>query len=298
MSDYSRRISYIYEYGNGEKGENRGFIKTEIRDDSGKMDIELRGLPKEAMTQVTVGYYMWQNGRIKACGYRKEEIADRNCHIFMEFNPKDMEGVAISEIGGVIIRFPEVLYTAEWSSEEFDVHLVDWVDSLKEIMVKAEPVEELQVQEIPEIPDFLKVKKKEKTQHANVKYDKSYHIRIVDWKDMFRKYDIVEPFNDDFIQSCVEIGYDDLKFLPSSCKNVLNNSFLLHGLYYYRHVLIGKQKCKRRQKIYVLGVPGRYENSERMIAAMFGFDNFKAARRNGITCPNFGYWYTMFCDDE
>lgn len=297
MSDYSRRISYIYEYENGEKGQNKGYIKTEVRQDKGKMDIELRELKPSSLSEATVGYYLWKGGRIKACGYRKEQLTGRNSSIVLDFNPKDMEGVSLSEICGVIIRCSDIIYTAEWSEEEFDLKLVDWVDSLKEIMVEAKPKEkpadELAIQEIP---DFLKVKKKEK--NKNIKYDKSYHMKINNWKDMFKKYDIVEPFNDDIIQPCVEIGYEDLKYLPSSCKNVVNNSFLLHGLYYYRHVLIGRQRCRKAQKIYMLGVPGRYENSERMIAAMFGFDNFKAAQRNGINCSNFGYWYTLFRDDE
>lgn len=293
MADYSRRISYIYEYENGEKGQNKGYIKTEVRQDAGKMNIELRELKSAAFSEATVGYYMWKDGRIKACGYRKERIADKNTSIRLDFNPNDMEGVAISDICGVIIRCNDIIYTAEWSDAEFDLKVVDWVDSLKEIMVEAKTEETLEIQEIP---NFLKVKKKDKTR--NIKYDKSYHMKINNWKDMFRKYDIVEPFNDDIIQPCVEIGYDDLKYLPSSCQNVINNSFLLHGLYYYRHVLIGKQRCRRMQKIYVLGVPGRYENSERMIASMFGFDNFKAAQRNGINCSNFGYWYTLFKDDE
>lgn len=303
MADYSRRISYIYEYGSGEKGENKGFIKTEIKSDAGKMDIELRELPTASQTEAIVGYYMWKGDRIKACGYHKENLTDKNCHISLNFNPKDMEGVEIAEIGGVIIRCKDMIYTAEWSSEEFDVHVVDWVESLKEILVeqrvKVKPEQESNLEQelvIQEIPDFLKVRKKEKGK--NIKYDKSYHMKINNWKDMFKKYDIVEPFNDDMIQNCIEIEYDDLKFLPSTCKNVVNNSFLLHGLYQYRHVLVGRQRCKRKQKIYVLGVPGRYQNSERMIAAMFGFDNFKAAQRNGVSGDNFGYWYTLFRDDE
>ena len=235
MWDYSRRISYIYEYGNGEKGQNKGFIKTEIKSNAGKMDIELRELPASSMAEATVGYYMWKGGRIKACGYHKENLTDRNSHIFLEFNPNDMEGVEISEIAGVIIRCKDMIYTSEWSSEEFNVQLVDWVDSLKEILVDQKRVQATQLGEeakesdkselsIQEIPDFLKVRKKDKTK--NIKYDKSYHIKINNWKDMFKKYDIVEPFNDDMIQNCIEIGYEDLKFLPSSCNNVIKNSFL------------------------------------------------------------------------
>lgn len=332
MSEYSRKISYIYEYKDGQKSDNKGFIKTEIRKNQGCMNIELRELGKNEMAPVTIGYYLWQNGRVKACGYNKKNISEKNASLRVEFNPEDMEGAEIGEIGGVIIWNDGKMYSAEWSEEGFDPEKIDWVDSFKKVMVSQgelkkeetpiiykkektvkiapqtllkndedtlqtasidETQEDLPVQEIP---DFLKVKKKDK--RNRIKYEKSYHMKVNNWKDFFKKYDVVEPFSDELIYNCVEIKYDDLKYLPSSCNNVRNNSFLLHGLYNYDHVLVGKYKCKRRQQIFVLGVPGRYDNNQKMIASMFGFDNFKAGQRGSVRDKSFGYWYTLFRDDE
>lgn len=328
MSEYSRRISYIYEYKDGQKCDNKGYIKTEIRENKGSMNIELRELGKNELAQVTIGYYLWQDGKIKVCRYKNENLADRNVSINVSFNPADVEGAALEEIDGVLIWNENNMYSAEWNEECFEPEKIQWVDSFKRIMneenleinqisegievsdttetkgeVEKSPVIKIQesmlkteVKKQSEIPEFLKVKKKDSKN--NVKYEKSYHMKITNWKDFFKKYDIVEPFSDDSIFGCVEIKYDDLMYLPESCQNVRNNSFLLHGLYTYNHVIVGKHRCKRRQKVYVLGVPGRYDNNQRIIAAMFGFDNFKAAQRSSVRDKNFGYWYTFFKDDS
>lgn len=310
MTEYSRRISYIYEYKDGLKGDNKGFIKTEIKKNRGSMEVELRQLGKTEIAPVTIGYYLWQDGRVKVCGYNKKNISETNASLRIEFDAQDMEGAKIEEIGGVLIWNDKKMYSAEWSQEGFDPGKIDWVDSFGKIItsknevLQTTSISEQQENDVmsnerfaaQEIPDFLKVKKKDKK--GKVKYEKSYHMKINNWKDFFKKYDIVEPFSDEVVFNCVEIGYDDLKYLPTSCNNVCKNSFLLHGLYNYEHVLIGRYKCKHHQQVFVLGVPGRYDNNQRLIASMFGFDNFKAGQRGSVRDKNFGYWYTLFRDDE
>ncbi len=297
---FSRTISYIYDRENG-RGGNLGVIKMEIRDNCGKMQIQLKtNIPDGSK----IGFYVWEEDYIKCCLCHK--MADE-----ISFDVNNVAGVSFCELGGVVMKLGEKICVAELQDREFDFARTRWVDSLNfeqqpsgeniEAPVQAEadvlvaqsvseavPEEKCQESEHIEIPDFLKRKKK----------SKAYQPPVNNWKDMLKYYDIVEPFNDGVIYCCVEIGIDDLKYLPSSCKNAVKNSFLLHGLYLHKHLLIGKYKCKKRQKVYVLGVPGNYENSEAVIATMFGFDNFKKAKREGVPDANFGYWYTLFKDDE
>ena len=56
-------------------------------------------------------------------------------------------------------------------------------------------------------------------------------------------------------------------------KGYIENSYLLHGYYRYRHVLLGRRKRKEKEE-YVLLVPGRYSEKEAGLAELFGFPEF------------------------
>lgn len=71
-------------------------------------------------------------------------------------------------------------------------------------------------------------------------------------------------------------------------RSFIHNSFLLHGYYNYGHVMIDESGPEPR-----LGVPGNYYEREQMVAEMFGFPVFEAAREGEkITNGTFGYFYT------
>lgn len=71
-------------------------------------------------------------------------------------------------------------------------------------------------------------------------------------------------------------------------RNYLHNSFLLHGYYNYGHVIVDETKEEAR-----LGVPGNFYEREKMVAQMFGFPDFEAAREGEkISNGTFGYYYT------
>ena len=53
-----------------------------------------------------------------------------------------------------------------------------------------------------------------------------------------------------------------------------NNSFLLHGFYQYKHLLLLRRETEDYIGYY-LGVPGIYNEREQMLASMFGFEEFR-----------------------
>ena len=99
------------------------------------------------------------------------------------------------------------------------------------------------------------------------------------------RYPSVKPFSDNEIAECIKITPDDLKYLRQNQWKLGKNSFLIHGYYNYRHLLMGRL----RGGGYILGVPGVFENQERYMANMFGFTFFKPADRERAR-PRFGYW--------
>lgn len=65
----------------------------------------------------------------------------------------------------------------------------------------------------------------------------------------------------------------ELGELSKDLEPLEHNSFLLHGYFNYRHLLIRKEGER-----FLVGVPGNYYYREEMVAAMFGFPNFVPAK--------------------
>lgn len=86
-------------------------------------------------------------------------------------------------------------------------------------------------------------------------------------------------------EKCIRIEPQDIGILPMESWFLASNSFLLHGYYNYNHLLLGWRKEKPES--FVLGVPGIYDRRERVMAQMFGFEEF--CQVNG----SMGYWYRL-----
>ncbi|SHJ40582.1 hypothetical protein [Hespellia stercorisuis] len=90
-----------------------------------------------------------------------------------------------------------------------------------------------------------------------------------------------------------KIQRSELSVLPRRSWNVANNSFLLHGLHNYHHLLLVTE-----DETYILGVPGIYDRREAHAAEFFGFPIFEKKYLNALDLSsdersdhdNFGYW--------
>ena len=111
------------------------------------------------------------------------------------------------------------------------------------------------------------------------------------FEKVFINRDFIDAFEDDYFYDCVEVTPELLKQLPIEDDAVVNNSFLVHGYYNFKHILFGKVCENNNNTRYFIGVPGMYCNRERFMASMFGFCNFKKSHRSDYSNPYFGYWY-------
>ncbi len=91
------------------------------------------------------------------------------------------------------------------------------------------------------------------------------------------------------IVECVKIVPQDIGKLSMGNWALGKNSFLTHGYYHYRYIMLGKVLIDNEEK-YVIGVPGVYTNKERYLANMFGFSQFVPVKKCKIFTGNFGYW--------
>ena len=70
------------------------------------------------------------------------------------------------------------------------------------------------------------------------------------------------------------IAITDIRSLPSRNWHLCNNSFLVHGFFCYHYLVLKTVNAPDGTQIY-LGVPGIYASQERMMALLFGFNDFE-----------------------
>ena len=81
----------------------------------------------------------------------------------------------------------------------------------------------------------------------------------------------------------------DIRELPKRYWYLGNNSFLLHGFFNYRYLLMGERECDNHRELF-LGIPGVYEKQEKVMATIFGFPLFITEKKTDTKAERFGYW--------
>jgi len=112
------------------------------------------------------------------------------------------------------------------------------------------------------------------------------------WDKMRREHTRILAF--DYEEGCeiLTIKPQDIGLLPRDAWVYGNNSFLLHGYYNYRYLILAKLFNENGMPRYLLGVPGHYYSNERYMASMFGFPNFVLSKEQPVEDGRFGFWYT------
>lgn len=108
------------------------------------------------------------------------------------------------------------------------------------------------------------------------------------WEQLKSQYQKVHPFGDE--REFITIEPKDFVVLGEGSQKLVNNSFLLHGFYNYRHLILGKdyQLGSGGKVCFYIGVPGVFFEREKMVAVMFGFEGFETA--GPVEIGKFGYY--------
>lgn len=102
------------------------------------------------------------------------------------------------------------------------------------------------------------------------------------WQQLLKSYKQVHPYGDDRLY--ISIEPKDFVVMSAEYQHLAHNSFLLHGFYNYRHIILGLEN-----ESFYMGVPGVFYEREKMVAMMFGFEAFEC---QGGMAENgkFGYY--------
>lgn len=116
--------------------------------------------------------------------------------------------------------------------------------------------------------------------------ENTLHMKDTKWEQLSSIYPHIHPFRD--AREFLSVGPEDFVVLRERCYQMTHNSFLLHGYYNYRHLLLMRQESSGEAKYYI-GVPGNFYEREKQVARMFGFESFEGSREPAWD-GDFGYY--------
>ena len=281
-----RFVTYLYEYDRTIRGRNVGFIRNDIRNDRCLMDIHIRGL--ERIKEKAPIYLIVRDGECIGIPAGEIVISQGIGNAFLElpgnrigktnYNSSDIQAVIVRYGNGKMLLGSYVQHPAS--------------DLLSGTFTKWE------AQAIPESPE-------PDPNAARGENDDSGSIRPVseiprgqndDSGSIRPVSEISRGQNDDFdsirpdalSQQSTEahaeeklcpptykrIAITDIRSLPSRNWHLCSNSFLVHGFFCYHYLILKTVNAPDGTQIY-LGVPGIYASQERMMALLFGFNDFE-----------------------
>jgi len=285
-----RFVTYIYAYENNNKNQNVGFAKVDIRGDYCQVEIHLKRTGYTNVkcpvylfvreNEVIVGVEIGEIALVNGCG---DFVRQLNCNGVGEtpYCMKDMKGI-------LIFLDNTVMFASQWDEKAIYRENFKPYEETKEI-----PVE--QAEDAAEEPEESGQMEKLQVESVQAQQSREQQTEELQREKLNGMYGAKNLFENMPEISGIHMELKDLRELPKKYWYLGSNSFLLHGFFNYRHLLLGKVENESGRKWFI-GVPGIYQNQEKVLAAVFGFPEFRQEKDTGVKTGQFGYWY-RFMDE-
>ena len=270
---YRKQISYLELREKGQRTGSAGYARLESLDSDFILTVQITGVPSaEGRLQL---YLQWGQEEELLCEVMAEHgkaVCEKRFSKSDRDTRKEILGIRIP-----VDRNIEILGQFNISCKTTTVRAV-----------KEEPSEDKTTDEGTDQTIERETKIQERCISAwPVKETKNaIHMKDTKWEQLSSIYPHIHPFRD--TREFLSVGPEDFVILRERCYQMTHNSFLLHGYYNYRHLLLMKQGTPDQVKYYI-GVPGNFYEREKQVARMFGFESFEGVRepaREG----DFGYY--------
>ena len=105
MSGYQRFIAYVYEYRNGKKANNCGFLKVEIQDHACTVEIHLRVKGMISKENCKIYGFQRKDGLLGSIlmGNCETRLDGMECTVKADARNVGESGVAFGKLGGMIL---------------------------------------------------------------------------------------------------------------------------------------------------------------------------------------------------
>jgi hypothetical protein len=104
------------------------------------------------------------------------------------------------------------------------------------------------------------------------------------WQQLLTDYPQVHIVPD---AESILIKPKDAVILSENYHNLSTNSFVLHAYYNYRQMMLFRYMATDK---YYIGVPGIYNERQRRLAGLFGFEAFESLSDNSSPIDTYGYF--------
>ena len=253
-----RFVRYLYEYENGQRVRNVGFVKVEER--AGATSVSIHGKGLRLNGDETVKLYIFYMDENVCRGIWQGDIVDVNpaLNYRLIFTEEDTgRPDNFPHIEGIILELPENRkLAATWNDLEIDVDAMKLWD------------------EVIEVPE-------EVCQEESASEDKEDCEEEID------------TYMNPSTPQLEKITRKEIARLPRCEWRLANNSFLMHGYRSYHHLVLMEDN-----EGFWLGVPGIFHEKEARAAEAFGFPRFLRMEDDSVNLSedernadeDFGYW--------
>lgn len=252
---------YLYEYKDGKRIRNIGFVKGEFEEDSGRLMMQARGLNEKLDGKIQVFLFYPRGEGFESVYQGTIQRRSILLNDMLSFGREDLGHIGTTEeLTGLLLTGESgAHYMAVWNGENVEV------DAIREMEEEKETLEKEEKESIAEEED----------------------MRLVQ-----ESGDGLEEEVEETSYICEKIQRRDLARLPRKYWYLANNNFLLHGFYTYHYLL-----WMEEEGILYIGVPGVGHERERQVARVFGFTEFRAAQEvhakeeEESASEEFGYFF-------
>lgn len=322
MPEYRRFIAYFYEYIDGKRQKNVGFVKAEQKNGEWKMQLQLKGRQWPEEGNEIYGYYVEEDGypvTLIAKGYGKKEELRQN--IELKANWKAEDGKSFGQLNGMWIPCGERrCFLSHWIDGDAEVEKLGKKKLEKaEKEEKEETIEKAEKTEITEreegrlkaagqeaeelserrlephecLEDMKKVLRSANSEEELAGEETGQTLQEKLWQQMWSSHLKISPFPE---CDCIVICPKDILWMHRQGWQVGRNTFLMQGFSNYHHLLLGRKMTGE----YILGVPGKKYAQSEADAKIFGYTAFYEAEQKisqtlfienaGNKNEQFGYW--------
>ena len=298
-----RFVTYLYEYDRTIRGRNVGFIRNDIRNDRCLMDIHIRGL--ERIKEKAPIYLIVRDGECVGIPAGEIVLSQGIGNAFLElpgnhigktnYNSGDIQAVIVRYGNGKMLLGSYVQHPAsdllsgtftKWEAqaipespepdpnatrgENDDSGSIRPVSEVKrgqnDDSSSIRPVSEIQRGQNDDSGSIRPVSEIQRGQNDD--FDSTR-------PDVLSQQGTAAPTEEKLCPPTYKrIAITDIRSFPAQNWHLCSNSFLVHGFFCYHYLILKTVNAPNSTQIY-LGVPGIYASQERMMALLFGFNDFE-----------------------
>ena len=326
MQSYKRKITYFYQYHNGNVGATAGFLKLEIRGDKVKIIINIQEPPGLPYKEAALYFYHEAGDHLAAVKVGEVESMSGVLSYQSRTDWQQLfdTGRDLYTFDGVAVVYNDSHYfIGDFNDKDRRDYELVRKDNRKNTIAEpknpferkgntiweAKKVEDAEPQRAKKAEEEsgqdnnsnIDMEAAQELTMENDVYDKCedcpYQKKRMErseerdaFEKMIEEYPKLPMYGATELFNCVRIHPKDIGKLDMRNWKLGVNSFLTHGYYTYQYLLLGKMRFDDGSEHAIIGVPGVFSNREKYLANMFGFEQFIPVKKVGVKTGEFGYW--------